>query len=642
MRGSVWRLVLIGVLAASGLKASGDEPTSGRTTVPTGTYRTALLTLQGGGEKGADLALFLSFRDGRGAAVWFVAPPRQDAHRIWVEDNSLRVDDQRLQGELRGRLVKVWAPIAETGTLQLTVNATIDRGRAAGSYQGRIGATNVSGSLAGAIRDEAEPGSLHSLARGSAWSSYFGDEAGVESPAPSDDSSQYRPQWKAEESLPCMWGKGPEDRYPQRACMTGCTGGASSPVVADGRVFVYYYRPSGSIGAAPLPYGAGAPKAASEADADEFAKRHTSSPLGRQAMIDWYRPFADDVVVAIDAATGKTLWRTELLDRSGNFQAHKWRGLNPTPTVAHGRVYVEGYGGRTYALDASTGALVWEYGALATKFIGKAGGPGGVGPVVAQDVVIVATAGSVVGLDASSGRELWKAPGRHPLLWRRSDGDRAIVFNTEARAFDRVDCLETTTGRRLWSQPAKFWSGMNGSATAAMARVTGDRLLGFAPPADLKAVPTGGAPQAWTLSDSGMQRAWEGEFLPNDENLTVTLGGGQAYVMGREELRAYDPSTGRLLGRLQGSEAFTGLQGPGSNPWLTAVGDRLWLNPEGQHGGQAFLLLDLQLRPLAAWRPPHPTDSAYACMATGSPIVDGRLFVRGHDGLYCYDLRKPE
>ena len=39
------------------------------------------------------------------------------------------------------------------------------------------------------------------------------------------------------------------------------------------------------------------------------------------------------------------------------------------------------------------------------------------------------------------------------------------------------------------------------------------------------------------------------------------------------------------------------------------------------------------------WHPPHPHDTAYANQPVIYPLVDGRLFVRGHDGLYCYDLR---
>ena len=47
-------------------------------------------------------------------------------------------------------------------------------------------------------------------------------------------------------------------------------------------------------------------------------------------------------------------------------------------------------------------------------------------------------------------------------------------------------------------------------------------------------------------------------------------------------------------------------------------------------------------RPAGQWIPPRPHDTAYANHAVSYPLVDGRLFVRGRDGLYCYDLRQPK
>jgi uncharacterized membrane protein len=39
------------------------------------------------------------------------------------------------------------------------------------------------------------------------------------------------------------------------------------------------------------------------------------------------------------------------------------------------------------------------------------------------------------------------------------------------------------------------------------------------------------------------------------------------------------------------------------------------------------------------WRPPHTWTTAYANQPIVYPLVDGRLFVRGLDAIYCYDLR---
>lgn len=41
------------------------------------------------------------------------------------------------------------------------------------------------------------------------------------------------------------------------------------------------------------------------------------------------------------------------------------------------------------------------------------------------------------------------------------------------------------------------------------------------------------------------------------------------------------------------------------------------------------------------WLPTNTSTTAYNSQPVVYPIVDGRLFVRGGDGLYCYDLRKP-
>jgi hypothetical protein len=146
-------------------------------------------------------------------------------------------------------------------------------------------------------------------------------------------------------------------------------------------------------------------------------------------------------------------------------------------------------------------------------------------------------------------------------------------------------------------------------------------------------------PAAWKLTPTGLEQIWKGEPLTIDENLTVSAGADRVYCVGAQELRAYALDSGKLLATVKGKD-FAPIGAPGSNQWLAIVGNRLLLNPEGQHGGQSFGLLDLDLKPLSAWHPPHPSDCAYGVMALAYPVVDGRIFIRGQDGLYCYDLRK--
>ena len=58
----------------------------------------------------------------------------------------------------------------------------------------------------------------------------------------------------------------------------------------------------------------------------------------------------DNYVYALNASTGAIMW----FYRTGNF-------VSSAPTVANGVVYVESDDGNFYALNAATGALLWQY-----------------------------------------------------------------------------------------------------------------------------------------------------------------------------------------------------------------------------------------------------------------------------------------
>ena len=86
---------------------------------------------------------------------------------------------------------------------------------------------------------------------------------------------------------------------------------------------------------------------------------------------------------------------------------------------------------------------------------------------------------------------------------------------------------------------------------------------------------------------------------------------------------------------------------PRSTPLLLVAGDKLVLSPEGQHGKHGFILFGSDPKKLTLfgskerkWAPPHATTTAYGRQPIVNPIVDGRMFFRGGNGIYCYDLRK--
>ena len=617
------------------------------TTAPKGDYQSALLKLDKAWDDGADLPLFLSFRDGKGAAVWYAAGQRKDAHRLWIDSNSLRLAGGKLSGEVQGRMVKLWAPIAEVGNYSIELTATVEGDKVSGGYTGKFGPTAVSGNLSGALAGEAQFRKQNAFPAGKDWPAYYGINDAFRGPDTGtpliDDLQQARPLWKAEEALPCMWGKGPDDRYAHRACMVGWTGGASSPVVADGRVFVYYYRPSGPIGVGSV-HSAAAPKLATELEIRAFAAKHSQSPIAQQALVEWYRPFADDIVVCLDAATGKILWKTELKDRSGNFQTHKWRGYNPTPTVADGVVYVQGYGNRLYALNAATGKLRWEFGDVATKTIGKGGPPGATGPVVLREAVLFSAGSTTIAL-TKDGKQFWRKPGGNLLVWRKNGQERLIAYGGQQRV--SVACLDPRTGDPLWQGDTAYTTS---AGTVVHPILDGDLLVGF----DVKVtanVSENASVIAYRLKEDGLEKAWAAPApVPMTDTYGLTIANGHVYVDGDKETFCLSLADGKKLA----SVANVG----GARTQVAFFADnRLFIQPEGRHGGQSFFMLTgdpKDFRLLSAetpaggkhalpgqWHPPHPHDTAYANQPVIYPVVDGRLFIRGHDGLYCYDLRKP-
>ena len=155
---------------------------------------------------------------------------------------------------------------------------------------------------------------------------------------------------------------------------------------------------------------------------------------------------------------------------------------------------------------------------------------------------------------------------------------------------------------------------------------------------------------AWKLTPSGSKHLWEDEHLPPDEGPHLAISNNVVYAVGDSQLRCLDLKTGKVLGEIYES-GFPGKNGhhqaPGSNPLVLVAGNQLFLSPEGQHGVHGFALFDADPKKLTLlsnkeqkWKTPHATTTAYGRQPILNPIVDGRAFFRGGNGIYCYDLRK--
>jgi outer membrane protein assembly factor BamB len=191
-----------------------------------------------------------------------------------------------------------------------------------------------------------------------------------------------------------------------------------------------------------------------------------SSLLYRDGRIfTMYRDGGEDVLVALDAATGSTLWENRdayalwpEMDRSFG------RGPNSTPLLVGDLLVGIGIGGRIRAVEAGTGKRVWardlprDFGRR--KRVEEYGYSGN--PLPYQGTILTLVGGdetAVVALNPADGSVVWKsAPGGvsygQPTLTRLAGRDQYIYFEPEG-----VVALDPATGATLWRHPIKFSNG---------------------------------------------------------------------------------------------------------------------------------------------------------------------------------------
>ena len=215
------------------------------------------------------------------------------------------------------------------------------------------------------------------------------------------------------------------------------------------------------------------------------------TPLWKQPVGSGYASFAiadgraftieqrgrREVAAAYDLVTGRELWTnawTALFNENG-------AGPRATPAWHDGRVYVLGATGELRSLDAATGRTLWRTDILADAGAANLDFGVAASPLVVDNIVVVLPGGpngqSVVAYDRESGKRVWgalddRAAYSSPMLATLA-GVRQILAFTETR----LVALSPEGGTLLWEFP---WQSGN---QAAQPIVTGpDRVFVSASP----------------------------------------------------------------------------------------------------------------------------------------------------------------
>lgn len=347
------------------------------------------------------------------------------------------------------------------------------------------------------------------------------------------DSVVTWPQWRGPARTGILeaaaWPDKLDDDHLQQVWKVELGNSYSGPIVSGDRVFVTETRDAKTEHVQALDRKTG--KSLWEAS----WAGSISVPFFAKANGDWIRstPALDqdalyvagirDVVVCLEASTGKERWRADLMAKF-NTPAPAF-GFVASPLVVGDHVYVQA-GGGFVKLDKKTGEVVW-------RVLEDGGGMYGSAfssplPAILNGVpqILVQTRQKLAGVDAESGNVLWsqsvKADQGMNILTPTVIGNRVFtstygggsvvfeisqanssnaatvneVWKTKPQAYmsspivvgshiylhlrnQRFTCLDITTGKELWTTTpyGKYWSMIaNGSKILALDE-RGDLLL---------------------------------------------------------------------------------------------------------------------------------------------------------------------
>jgi outer membrane protein assembly factor BamB len=410
-------------------------------------------------------------------------------------------------------------------------------------------------------------------------------------------------------------------------------GGASSPIVADGMVYVSYYRPDGKVPARVEPW------------------RTVDDP--EQYLPKWFFSVtANDILLAVDAETGEIRWEAVEMGKGHNRLGHKRGHWCVSPAVANGRVFSMGTAGLLYAYDAKSGKKLWETVAepslqaqrdeylQSRRLCWKASEKSSL--VVVGNKVIVPH-GGLTAFNVRTGELCWQIENRilsehaTPVIWthnrrdylvvndgrgslRLIDSDNGAVLVTHEGLGEQIGTVNLTDDLIVLNSQSKKATDQKKNGLFGIYRLS-----------------SSGLDRLWTLPDKPAYRhCWT---LDRGAERRAAIQNGRVYLVvgiDEDQLVVADVQTGRILS----DQVIEHGQAP------YPMEDRLLVYHDRAHTDPVraswWSLADrddpVPLHGQVGFGP--RTITGYE-VPLQWPYVDGRLYVRTLRGLACFDLRQP-
>lgn len=159
------------------------------------------------------------------------------------------------------------------------------------------------------------------------------------------------------------------------------------------------------------------------------------------------------VVKAMDADSGKEIWKADLSEKTGFFSSNRSALLSGGVTASGNHVYVGSERAVVYALNSDDGSVAWQ-----TSVAGEAVSR----PVVSDGLVLVHTSnGMLQGLSETDGKVQWTVNLDMPSLSLRGESAPTTAFGAAIVGGDngRVSAVLMKEGQMIWQQRISQPSG---------------------------------------------------------------------------------------------------------------------------------------------------------------------------------------
>jgi outer membrane protein assembly factor BamB len=180
---------------------------------------------------------------------------------------------------------------------------------------------------------------------------------------------------------------------------------------------------------------------------------------------------AEEVVIAFEAASGKTIWEYRYPTSLETMNFSRGAGPHSTPLIAGNRLFAASTDKQFFALDKLTGKLLWshsfvkEYNALPNQMRWAVKPGYSASPIAYKDMVIAAVGGPAHGVMAfrqDDGRVVWSAGNysdiapASPLIITLEGEEQLIVTSG-----DGVHAYDPNTGKPIWEYLFPTRAGVN-------------------------------------------------------------------------------------------------------------------------------------------------------------------------------------